>query len=357
MFSAMFLSLFMLSLLSGVQADKTLRLALSGPEEVHNVDNFAVVAKVTNTGSETIRLYKDPHSAIDDFPENTFTVTSEEGDTPEFIGAKVKWSYKAATEFITLAPGESHEVTHQLGDAYNFSKRTTYAITPQATLYALPSGKNPYPVPIVASMPEAKHTAKLSGSLISTVVAKRNLEHAEFLQARSLEKRISFSGGCTASQRTTINTAATNALKYTTGAVSYLSGFARTKRYRTWFGAYTISNKNKVLDHFKKIQSGNPKSYKYDCACVRDGVFAYVYSATFGTVYLCPAFWAAPALGTDSKAGTIVHESSHFNRNGGTDDYAYGQVAAAALAVSNPKQAIMNADSHEYFAENTPALP
>ncbi|KIM20659.1 hypothetical protein M408DRAFT_30180, partial [Serendipita vermifera MAFF 305830] len=60
--------------------------------------------------------------------------------------------------------------------------------------------------------------------------------------------------------------------------------------------------------------------------------------------------------GTDSKAGTIVHESSHFTLNGGTKDLAYGQTRAQALAVSNSTGATMNADSHECFAENSPAL-
>lgn len=49
-------------------------------------------------------------------------------------------------------------------------------------------------------------------------------------------------------------------------------------------------------------------------------------------------------------------QSSHFTKNGGTDDHVYGQSAAKALAKSNPSQAIDNADSHEYFAENNPTL-
>jgi len=55
------------------------------------------------------------------------------------------------------------------------------------------------------------------------------------------------------------------------------------------------------------------------------------------------------------KAGTLIHESSHFIQNGGTRDYAFGQSAARALAQTNSNQAIFNADSHEYFAENSPA--
>jgi peptidyl-Lys metalloendopeptidase len=40
--------------------------------------------------------------------------------------------------------------------------------------------------------------------------------------------------------------------------------------------------------------------------------------------------------------------------NGATQDYAYGQSSAKSLAKSNPSEAVMNADNHEYFAENNP---
>ena len=49
-------------------------------------------------------------------------------------------------------------------------------------------------------------------------------------------------------------------------------------------------------------------------------------------------------------------QASHFTANGGTQDYAYGQSACKSLAQSDPDRAVMNADSHEYFAENNPAL-
>ncbi|KAB5588437.1 Peptidyl-Lys metalloendopeptidase [Ceratobasidium theobromae] len=58
--------------------------------------------------------------------------------------------------------------------------------------------------------------------------------------------------------------------------------------------------------------------------------------------------------GTDSKAGTIVHEQTHFDEYGGTRDHAYGQHGCQELAQKDPNTAVMNADSHEYFAENNP---
>jgi hypothetical protein len=57
---------------------------------------------------------------------------------------------------------------------------------------------------------------------------------------------------------------------------------------------------------------------------------------------------ATDIMSTYSKAGTIINESSHFLKNAGTKDLAYGQTRAAALAVSNSTGAINNADSHEY---------
>jgi hypothetical protein len=81
---------------------------------------------------------------------------------------------------------------------------------------------------------------------------------------------------------------------------------------------------------------------------------AYVNTLIPKVVNLCGAFWRAQDSGTDSKAGTIVHEASHFPGNGGTKDHAYGHTLAHNLALTDPDRAIFNADSHEYFAENTP---
>ncbi|KIM23518.1 hypothetical protein M408DRAFT_262997 [Serendipita vermifera MAFF 305830] len=108
---------------------------------------------------------------------------------------------------------------------------------------------------------------------------------------------------------------------------------------------------DRVLDHYGKIRKSDLKTYTFDCECTEGSdVFAYVLPDEFGHVHLCNL------AGTDSKAGRIVHESFHFTLNGGTKDLAYGQTRAQALAVSNSTGATMNADSYEYFAENSPAL-
>jgi peptidyl-Lys metalloendopeptidase len=94
----------------------------------------------------------------------------------------------------------------------------------------------------------------------------------------------------------------------------------------------------------------------FDCKC-KQNYYAYVYPNQPYNIYLCRVFWQAPLSGTDSKAGTLIHEMSHFNVVAGTDDVVYGQTGARNLADTDPNAAITNADSHEYFAENTPPLP
>jgi peptidyl-Lys metalloendopeptidase len=98
-------------------------------------------------------------------------------------------------------------------------------------------------------------------------------------------------------------------------------------------------------------QSGG--QIKINCGC-NQNYYAYVYPSKPYEIFVCKAFWSAPNTGTDSRAGTLIHEMSHFNVVAATDDHVYGQSGAKSLAISDPAKAIDNADSHEYFAENTP---
>ncbi|KIM33629.1 hypothetical protein M408DRAFT_60879, partial [Serendipita vermifera MAFF 305830] len=314
-----------------------------GADAVVDVDNFQVVATFTNTGDEALKLYKDPRTALSSFPENTFSISSREGAVAGFVGAHVKYTYKTATKFVELAPGASVDIVHELSAAYNFTRVGDYEVD-AANLFHY-QDENGQPVAIRADIASI-HSAKLSGNLVSSTVARRSM---------SLAKRASFVS-CSSTRSSQINTALTTTTTYVANAVTYLTSLTSgTTRYTTWFGTYSSSRKSTVLSHYTKIKTSDPKTYTYDCSCT-DDYYAYVYPSNFGYVYLCNAFWTASTTGTDSKAGTIVHESSHFTANGGTDDYVYGQTNAKALAKSNPSQAIMNADSHEYFAENTPAL-
>ncbi|HEU4372533.1 MAG TPA: M35 family metallo-endopeptidase, partial [Telluria sp.] len=128
-------------------------------------------------------------------------------------------------------------------------------------------------------------------------------------------------------------------------------------RYNKWFGVTDAARVATIKAHYVALKDAFAnKPVTVDCGCKKT-YYAYVYPTKPYVIYVCKAFWAAPMTGTDSKGGTLVHEMSHFNVVASTDDWVYGQAGAASLAISDPAKAIDNADSHEYFGENTPALP
>jgi peptidyl-Lys metalloendopeptidase len=137
-------------------------------------------------------------------------------------------------------------------------------------------------------------------------------------------------------------------------AEGYMHKKSLGARYSGWFGTIDAARSTTVARHFMAIRDGFAnKPVTVDCGC-NEAYYAYVYPNQPYKIYVCRAFWNAPMTGTDSKGGTLVHEMSHFTVVAGTDDWAYGQGAAAALAVDYPERAIDNADSHEYFGENEP---
>ncbi|SDC21405.1 peptidyl-Lys metalloendopeptidase [Massilia sp. PDC64] len=135
---------------------------------------------------------------------------------------------------------------------------------------------------------------------------------------------------------------------------AYLRAGVLAERYTSWFGPRDEARAATVARHFDAIRDAfATRPITVDCACTQPW-YAYVYPNQPYTIHVCKAFWTAPLTGTDSRGGTLVHEMSHFTVVAGADDWAYGQAAAGALAGSNPDRAIDNADSHEYFGENTP---
>ena len=162
--------------------------------------------------------------------------------------------------------------------------------------------------------------------------------------------------GCSSNQQSSIGSGVNAAKSMSASANSYLSAGTIGPRYTTWFGSYSSSNYATVRSNFVAIGDAlNNKALVFDCSTCTQNAYAYVYPTQPYKIYLCGAYWQAPISGTDSKGGTTIHEVSHFNVVAGTDDLAYGQTACKRLA-KKPRSAIKNADSHEYFAENTPSL-
>ena len=324
-------------------ADAVIVTTLQSSKAYHRASEDVVVqVSFTNTSDVAVTL---PQWLFDaDDVDRSFLKVTRGGSPVTYTAALVKRAAPTAGELMVLSPGQSRTASYELSSAFDLGEGGTYAVS------------------FVGAAQNAMTTqARASASIVIGVEADpfRSLVGAVDYQKAAGAGGVSYTGRCTASEKSSLVTALTDAEVYAGNAVTYLSGTpSATTRYSTWFGAFSTANWNTVKTHFTNIRSVyNTQPIVFDCGCSKKNTYAYVYPSQPYKIYLCGAFWSAPATGTDSKAGTLVHETSHFTVVAGTQDYAYGQSAAKALALSNPAQAIMNADSHEYFAENTPAQP
>lgn len=129
---------------------------------------------------------------------------------------------------------------------------------------------------------------------------------------------------------------------------------ADKQKFKDCFGSDSDAAKDKIKSRIDKMLDLN-KGYSADNFAPgdppKDNRFAYVYPNDDQKVYLDKAFWKAPAKGTDSKAGVLSHEMSHFNSVGATKDHVYGAANSKALAKADPDKALTNADNFEYYSE------
>jgi peptidyl-Lys metalloendopeptidase len=322
-----------------------------------SLGNGNVEVIVTNTSRKTARVLKWQLPSAE--AESNLFMISRDGEEVSYEGRMIKRSAPTSADYAILRPGQSRKVTVDLGDAYDMSKGGAYNVTFASSLQAgsMSGGaqlKQSNGQPMVAQ--SAPMQIWVEGGAPSPT-ERLNLTTANQKLAPTVVTNGVNYVGCTSSRTTSAGTAVNSARTYATNAKGYLNAGSTGPRFTSWFGAYTSSRYTTVKQHFTNISSAinqNAGQITINCGCTQS-YYAYVYPTQPYQIYVCNAFWSAPNTGTDSKAGTLIHEMSHFNVVASTDDWAYGQSAAKSLASSNPTKAIDNADNHEYFAENTPA--
>ena len=318
---------------AGAAPKSVLSVSISADKTSFSASDAVMVSvTISNNGKNPAKVLKwyTPAAEVE---EAIFNVTRD-GAAVDYVGAHYKRPAPTGQDYISLKSGESFTRSVDLGLYYDLSTSGVYELEYNADGTGLSSNKIQLAVEGRAGTP----IEDLASPLAVTGTT-------------SFTK-------CTTAQQTDLNTARSNASNYAANAFSYLNSISSsTQRYAYWFGTYSATNDTKVTSNFNKISSAmDTAAVTFNCGC-KKSAYAYVYSNQPYTIYLCRAFWTAPALGTDSKAGTLIHEMSHFTVVAGTNDYVYGQTGAHNLALTNVSQAIANADNHEYFAENTPSLP
>lgn len=321
---------------------------------IGQTDDLAVRLTVANETAASIFLprWQTPFYGIE---ADLFDVRLN-GEAVPYIGRLVKRAAPRAADFVEVKPGQSLSGLVELSAVYDMRRPGEYTVAYRAFVPApfdLGLGRDEE-AGVLRSNPVAvwREGDADAFDTIETFAAGEPGREEPGVHFRALTPSFV---ACSSSRQTTLISALGQAQTYANNASSYMNAGTRGPRYTTWFGAYKSNRYSSVRSHFSSIASTTAtRTYTFHCDCT-DDYYAYVYPNQPYHVWLCNVFWTAPLSGTDSKAGTLIHETSHFNAVASTDDWAYGQNACRSLATSNPSHAVDNADSHEYFAENTPA--
>lgn len=270
-----------------------------------------------------------------------------DGQPVRYLGIKAKRAAPAPADYLRLEPGASLSSTVELSALYEMNVTGPYQLryrSASSGLFAA-SGMRP--------------TAGLLASHPVEIWIDGRLPRGVRPPARQ-----AFSGAglefskCSNAQQEQLTAALDAGKAMAVDAHAYLAagagGSQYGARYGAWFGAFDSGRATRVSTNFTAIRDAfETKPVAIDCGCDAD-YFAYVYPARPYTIWVCKAFWTAPLTGTDSRGGTLLHELSHFDVVAATDDHVYGQQGAGELARTDPARAVGNADSHEYFGENSP---
>lgn len=146
-----------------------------------------------------------------------------------------------------------------------------------------------------------------------------------------------------------------------------------TENYRRWFGPYSKANAETARSTLKAIYT-TISTGQLRVICLNtsddgceDDTYAFVYPDEAFVLNICPKYFDLPTMISDApeseamengtREGTILHEVSHFLRVAGTDDVWYSRSTSAEEAQTDPRSAVRNADTFQYFAEDTTFYP
>jgi peptidyl-Lys metalloendopeptidase len=332
-------------------------------------DREILTFTLTNNSNESVSVLKW-QTPLEGIRSDMFWVRKQE-EIAVYLGRMVKRGAPKPEDYVTLDPRESISIDFDLAEVYDISKAGNYTVEFDSRILDLGTRK-PKALATRLSKTRKFSTQKVRSNIVEfSLLEDRNakqsqgvaLEWSQRLSALAAE--VPEFRACTTNQRNLLEDTLKEAEKIAKESRGILSNTPEihrpnARRYKEWFGGYIVVRYDKVKSNFDKIVNAiENEKIVFNCSmedCGSESTFAYVYPARPYEIFLCNAFWNARLTGANSKAGTVVHELSHFNVVAGTDDNEYGQAACRQLARDSPEEAIANADSHEYFAENTPRL-
>ncbi|KAK2601514.1 hypothetical protein N8I77_010961 [Diaporthe amygdali] len=313
--------------------------------EIEMVSNSEVKAKITNTGSEALNVFKTG-SILDNRPIEK-TAVSVGGDSVAFSGVRifVDSNLVDADEFQTLAAGETVEAQWDVAEVHDLSAGGDFDIATTGSLkYA------------TANSTEIIGEASIESASIKVTV---DGAQASSVHENSPLKRTVISSDCSSSQRSTLASALTGCVSYAQAASTAATSGSASK-LEEYFKSSTSSTRSTVAAAFNNMatqcgstSSGNTQIRCTDSAGACQGsVVAYTVPSQ-SYMHYCSSWYSYPAStstchGTD-RPYVVVHEATHLTQVKGTDDYScYGYSCVRGLTAARN---LNHADTYAQFAQ------
>jgi peptidyl-Lys metalloendopeptidase len=302
-----------------------LSVVLALDVSINLISNSPLVVNFTvSNPSETDQTFLQWGTPFEGVWDDMFDIRDDKFNRVPYAGIlMLRGKTPIDEEFVTVPAGGMRTVTVDLGENYEFTSTGKYMVRINLPAYSeLIYSTNDNQVVVLK---------------LETVPERRPVEAPQAYR------------DCNQQQITNTDSAVSRSITACSRSVSCLNTGCDSL-YRTWFGVYSDANWNHVSSVFRSVHS-RLSNYAFNCWCnapsCGSNTYGYVYpSDTTYVVHLCSLFWSVP----NERVNTIVHEMSHFNSLGRTQDYAYGESACRSLANSNANNACRNADNICYFS-------
>lgn len=151
-------------------------------------------------------------------------------------------------------------------------------------------------------------------------------------------------------------------------ALTATTGISPNPVYERWFGNYNAKSAEHVRRNLKAIvKTLRTQSVTAHCRNLGEDLcdgetYAFVDKDRPYKINLCPNFFEMETMkqltletatdGNGTRAGTLVHEISHFAVVADTRDICYSRRDCSDMALFEPQESLINADSYQYFVED-----
>lgn len=323
--------------------------------EITDSESHVVNVAVTNTGSETISVFKG-NTVFSDHATKDLLVADADGNALPFEGVYVNYKKTglAASSFQQIEAGQTVTVPVNAAKSYKLDGVSQAKVTAIQGFRYVEGTEAPSSFTDLAACEDVT-SGEVEVTPDQTTVAEQHISHKRELPATSRIQRRSITySSCSTSQTSTLKTSVSDAISMASAA--YTAAGTAADYFTTWF--ISTSNEAKVRTIYNDVANVQTTSPKISCTdtysdCTSGDALLYTVPSD-NVIVPCPnnGFWDFPELASQcsgddyDKAGSILHEMTHLY---GTDDWAYGPDAAKALSAT---KAAANADTYEMYAES-----